>query len=87
MVNLKSECVNWVKNIPNYTRVLNELAREKLGWCSPFQIYYGRTLNFVTRFDLEHNNSIYQEDINFYFPKDLTIQKLLDHTKKIHNRS
>ena len=36
---------------------------------------------------MEHNSSIYQEDINFSFPKDLTIQKLLDHTKKFRNRS
>ena len=41
----------------------------------------------MNRFNLEHNSSIYQENINFKFPKDLTIQKLLDHTKKIRNRS
>ena len=36
---------------------------------------------------MECNGSIYQEDINFNFPEDLTIQKFLDHTKKIRNRS
>ena len=68
-------------------RVLNELAREELGWRSPFEIYYGRISDFTTRFNLQHNSSIYQEDINFNFPEDLTIQRLLDHTKKICNRS
>ena len=87
MVHLKSKGANWVENIPNYIRVLNELAREELGWRSPFEIYYGRISNFVSRFNLEYNSSIYQEDINFNFPEDLTIQKLLDHAKKIRNRS
>ena len=68
-------------------KVLNELAREELRWRSPFEIYYGRISNFLSRFNLEHNSLIYQEDLNFNFPEDLTIQKLLDHTKKIRNRS
>ena len=40
----------------------------------------------MCKFKLQHNISFYQEDINFNFPEDLTIQKLLDHTKKIRNR-
>ena len=68
-------------------KVLNELAREEFRWRSPFEIYYGRISNFLSRFNLEHNSLIYQEDLNFNFPEDLTIQKLLDHTKKIRNRS
>ena len=87
MVHLKLKCVNWVENVSNYMKVLNELAREELRWRSPFEIYYGRISNFLSRFNLEHNSSIYQEDLNFNFPEDLTIQKLLDHTKKIRNRS
>ena len=87
MVHLKSKGVNWVGNIPNYMRVLNKFAREELVCRSPFKIYYGCISNFVSRFNLEHNSSIYQEDINFNFPQDLAIQKLLDHTKKIRNKS
>ena len=68
-------------------RVLNELAKEELGWRSPFEICYGRISNSVSRFNLEHNSLIYQGHINFNFPEDLTNQKLLDHTKKIRNRS
>jgi len=30
-------------------RVLNEQAREKLGWKSPFEIYYGRGSNYVRK--------------------------------------
>ena len=43
--------------------------------------------NFVSRFNLEHNSSIYQEDINSNFPENLSFQRLLDHTKKVRNRS
>ena len=66
--------VNWVNNIPNYTRVLNKFAREELGRYNPFEIYYGHISNFVSRFNLGPNSSIYQ-DVNF--TEDLTIQKIL----------
>ena len=87
MFHLNSKDVNWIENIPNYLRVLQELAREELGSRSLPEIYYERILNFVSRFNLEHNSSIYQEDINFNFSEDLTIQKLFFHTKEIRNRS
>ena len=38
MVKLKNKGVNWVENLPNYMRVLNELTRENLGWQSPFEV-------------------------------------------------
>ena len=87
MFHLNSKDVNWIENIPNYLRVLQELAREELGSRSLPEIYYERILNFVSRFNLEHNSSIYQEDIHFNFSEDLTIQKLFDHTNEIRNRS
>ena len=31
MVKLKNKGANWVENLPNYTPVLNELAREEPG--------------------------------------------------------
>lgn len=58
MVSLKYKGVNWVKNLPNYMRILNELAREELGWHSPFEIYYGRTSNFVKKVNIQHDSSI-----------------------------
>ena len=39
--------VNWAKGLPNYARILNEDAREELGWKSPFEIYYGRKSNVL----------------------------------------
>ena len=35
--------------------VLYKVAREQLGWCNSFEIYYGCISNFVSRFNLEHN--------------------------------
>ena len=61
MVHLKFKGVNWVENVPNYMRVLNELAREELRWGNPFEIYYGRISHVLSRFNLELNSSIYQE--------------------------
>ena len=45
MVKLNSKGVNWVKNLPCSAAILNEGAREELGWKSPFEIYYGRKSN------------------------------------------
>ena len=47
MVKMNSKGVNWVKNLPRYATILNEDAREELGWKSPFEIYYGRKLNAI----------------------------------------
>ena len=52
MEKLKNKGVNWIENLPNYMRVLNELARENLGWQSPFEVYYGRKSNFVVTFHM-----------------------------------
>ena len=46
MVKLNSK-VNWVKNLPRYATILNETAREELGWKSPLDIYYGRKSNAI----------------------------------------
>ena len=58
MVKLKNKGVNWVENLPNYMRVLNELAREELGWQSPFEVYYGRKSNFVVKASYNTNKTI-----------------------------
>ena len=58
MVKLKNKGVNWVKNVANYMRVLNELAREELGWQSPFEVYYGRKSNFVVKASYNTNKTI-----------------------------
>ena len=58
MVKLKNKVVNWVENLPNYMRVLNELAREELAWQSPFEVYYGRKSNFVVKASYNTNKTI-----------------------------
>ena len=58
MVKLKNKGVNWVENVANYMRVLNELAREELGWQSPFEVYYGRKSNFVVKASYNTNKTI-----------------------------
>ena len=47
MVKLNSKGVNWVKNLPSYATILNEGAREELGWKSRFEIYYGKKSNAI----------------------------------------
>ena len=39
-------------------RVLNELAREELGWQSPFEVYYGRKPNLVVKTSHKHDKTI-----------------------------
>ena len=58
MVKLKNKVVNWVENLPNYMRVLNESAREELAWQSPFEVYYGRKSNFVVKASYNTNKTI-----------------------------
>ena len=40
-------------------RVLNDLAREELGWRSPFEIYYRRVSNFIKKDNIENNGIIH----------------------------
>ena len=58
MVKLKNKGVNWVEKLLNYIRVLNQLAREQLGWESPFEVYYGRKSNFVVKDSYNTNKTI-----------------------------
>ena len=86
IVNLKSKGVNWVEHLPNYMRVLNDLAREELGWRSPFKIYYSRASNFIKKDNIEEGGIIHQQDLDFRLPDSSTISKTLEHTEKIrHN--
>ena len=67
-------------------RVLNNLAREELGWRTPFEIYNGRVSNFIKKDNIEEDGIIHQQDIDFRLPDSSTISKTLEHTEKIrHN--
>ena len=41
MLSQKGTGTNWVKNLPNYMKCVNNEKREALGWQSPFEIYFG----------------------------------------------
>ena len=58
MVKLKNKGVNWVENLRNYMRILNELGRKELGLQSPFEVYYGRKSNFVVKASYNTNKTI-----------------------------
>ena len=51
---MKGKGINWAKTLPRYCRVLNEEKKEELGWLSPFEVYYGRKSNVVTKASLEN---------------------------------
>ena len=51
---MKGKGINWAKNLPNYCRVLNQEAKEELGWLSLFEVFYGQKSNVVTKASLEH---------------------------------
>ena len=36
MIHMGRRGVNWAKSLTNYARIVNENAREELGWKSPF---------------------------------------------------
>ena len=82
MVSLKDKWVNWVENLPNYVRFLNELARDELGWRSTFEIYYGRVLNFVKKFNIVTDATVEQESVNPSALSDTEIQKALNCKKR-----
>ena len=59
--------VNWVKQLPEYERILNDDPKEVLSYISPFAVYYGRERNCtsvnnvqnIERSNLSSNQSIY----------------------------
>ena len=41
--------VNWVKNLFEYSKCLNNDKCEELGWRSAFEVYYGRKSNELVK--------------------------------------
>ena len=58
MMSQKKTGVNWVKNLPDYMKCVNNEKREELAWKSPFEIYYGRKNN-----ELLHDGRSYTPNI------------------------
>ena len=66
MVKLNSKIVNWVKKLPRYATILNDGAREGLGWKNPFKIYYGRKSNAIFS---EHTESLSHNETQVTKPR------------------
>ena len=49
LVSVGKKGVNWVANLEDYNRILNEECKEELGWRSPFEIYHGQKSNQLVR--------------------------------------
>ena len=58
MQKCKKMGMSWVKNLQNYMKVLNNEAKEELGWRSPFEVYYGRKPNELSLAGTEVPNTI-----------------------------
>lgn len=50
--------VNWVKNLQEYAKCLNNDKREELGWRSAFEVYYGRKSNELVKCGVPINREI-----------------------------
>ena len=48
-IKLSKEGFNWVENLANYQRILNEDPKEVLGYRSPFEVYFSRISNAINR--------------------------------------
>jgi len=51
---MKGKGVNWAKSLPSYCKILNKEKNEELSSLSPFEVYYGRKSNIVTKASLEN---------------------------------
>jgi len=48
-INLGKKGVNWASNLASYNHILNEEGKDKLGWKSPFEIYFGLKANILVK--------------------------------------
>ena len=55
MITQRRSGTNWVKNLPDYMKYLNNKKREELGWQSPSEVYFGRNINELVRCGLAEN--------------------------------
>ena len=65
--------VNCAKRLPNSARLLNDDAKEELGWKKPFEIYYGRNWNVLRRAN--------GDEVDFEKHEE-QIKKLRNHAKR-----
>lgn len=58
LVKQRKTGVNWVENLPEYMKCLNNEKREELSWKSAFEIYFGRKANELINEGKNYNDSI-----------------------------
>jgi len=51
---MKGKGIDWAKSLPSYCKILNKEKNEELSSLSPFEVYYGRKSNIVTKASLEN---------------------------------
>ena len=50
MITQRRSGTNWVKNLPDYMKYLNNKKREELGWQSHSEVYFGSLLYLTSWF-------------------------------------
>ena len=80
MLHQKRTGVNWVKNLPDYMKSLNNEKREELSWKSSFEIYYGRTAN-----ELGHDGKCFPADIETLSTRVPTENNSRQQAKQMNN--
>ena len=68
--------VNWVKNLLEYSKCLNNAKREELGWRSAFEVCYGRKLSELVKC----GNPVNRE-------KELNVQKVIQISENLIYKS
>ena len=56
MLTQKHTGINWVKNLPNYMKYVNNEKQEALGWQSAFKIYFARKSNELVKCGVPERN-------------------------------
>ena len=94
MIHMGRREVNWAKSLPNYARILNENAKEELGWKSPFEICYGRKLNVLRHanddevdFEPTIENAEYKINNRYYEKHEEQIKKLTNYAKRYSEKT
>ena len=65
--------VNWVKNLFEYSKCLNNDKCEELGWRSAFEVYYGRKSNELVKCGVPVNRE-----------QEFNVKKLSSHQKILY---
>lgn len=74
--------INWVKNLSEYAKCLNNEKREELGWRSPFEVYYGRKSNELLKCGIPKDTT---DDVPYLKLKSPSENQIRKHLKQVKN--